>query len=171
MTSETISIGILLLLRLFHDHFTTVTQLGTIPCMVLPLFCIPTLRVAEVGSLSSKAKMVMKIFVKRVFTIVATNASFLRVIANLKTQLSIICKIYHVIVHFLPKETLFLTQKGTFLPEDFHKVPKSRKNSECSGLKFLPESKLFGIGPSCLRTTFATLPTLQPFLPILSFHD
>ena len=24
-----------------------------------------------------------------------------------------ICNIYHVIVHFLPKKTLFLTQKGT----------------------------------------------------------
>ena len=30
------------------------------------------------------AKMAMKIFVKRVFTIIATNASFLRVIANLQ---------------------------------------------------------------------------------------
>ena len=39
-------------------------------------------RVAELGSLSSGAKMAMKIFVKRVFTIFATNASFLRVIAN-----------------------------------------------------------------------------------------
>ena len=37
-------------------------------------------RVVEVGSLSSKAKMAMKIFVKRVFTIFATNASFLCVI-------------------------------------------------------------------------------------------
>ena len=36
------------------------------------------------GSLSSGAKMVMKIFVKRVFTIFATNASLLRVIANLQ---------------------------------------------------------------------------------------
>ena len=41
-------------------------------------------RVAEFGSLSSMAKMAMKIFVKRVFTIVATNALFLRIIANLK---------------------------------------------------------------------------------------
>ena len=38
-------------------------------------------RVAELGSLSS---MAMKIFVKRVFTIFATNASLLRVIANLQ---------------------------------------------------------------------------------------
>ena len=38
-------------------------------------------RVAELDSLSSGAKMAMKIFVKRVFTISATNASFLRVIA------------------------------------------------------------------------------------------
>ena len=41
-------------------------------------------RVAELGSLSSEAKMAMKIFVKRVFTIFAPNASFLRVIANLQ---------------------------------------------------------------------------------------
>ena len=41
-------------------------------------------RVAELGSLSSMAKMAMKIFVKRIFTIFATNASFLRVIANLQ---------------------------------------------------------------------------------------
>ena len=40
--------------------------------------------VAELGSLSSGAKMAMKIFVKRVFTILASNASFLRVIANLQ---------------------------------------------------------------------------------------
>ena len=41
-------------------------------------------RVAELGSLSSGAKMAMKILVKRVFTIFASNASFLRVIANLQ---------------------------------------------------------------------------------------
>ena len=41
-------------------------------------------RVAELGSLLSGAKMAMKIFVKRVFTIFASNASFLRVIANLQ---------------------------------------------------------------------------------------
>ena len=33
-------------------------------------------RVAELGSLSSGAKMAMKVFVKRVFTIFATNALF-----------------------------------------------------------------------------------------------
>ena len=42
------------------------------------------IRVAELGSLSSGAKMAMKIFVKHVFTIFATNASFLRVNANLQ---------------------------------------------------------------------------------------
>ena len=41
-------------------------------------------RVAELGSLSSGAKMAMKIFVKRVFTIFASNVSFLRVIAILQ---------------------------------------------------------------------------------------
>ena len=41
-------------------------------------------RVAELGSLSSGAKMAMKTFVKRVFTIFASNASFLRVNADLQ---------------------------------------------------------------------------------------
>ena len=40
-------------------------------------------RVAEVGSFSARAKMTIETFVKRVFTIFATNALFLRVIANL----------------------------------------------------------------------------------------
>ena len=44
--------------------------------------------VAELGILSLGAKMAMKIFVKRVFTIFATNALFLRIIANLQIQLS-----------------------------------------------------------------------------------
>ena len=41
-------------------------------------------RPAGLGSLSPGAKMAMQIFVKRVFTIFALNASFLRVIANLQ---------------------------------------------------------------------------------------
>ena len=41
-------------------------------------------RVAELGSLSSGAKLAMKIFVKRELTIFASNAPFLRVIANLQ---------------------------------------------------------------------------------------
>ena len=64
-------------------------------------------RVAELGSLSSGAKRAMKVVVKRVFTIFATNASFLRVIANLQIQLSKICNIYHIIVNFLPKKHCF----------------------------------------------------------------
>ena len=39
-------------------------------------------RVAGLGRLSAGAKMAMKPFVKRVFTIFATNVSFLRVISN-----------------------------------------------------------------------------------------
>ena len=54
-------------------------------------------RVAEVDSLSASAKMPIKVFVKHVFTISATNASFLGVIANLQIQLSLIYNIYHVI--------------------------------------------------------------------------
>ena len=41
-------------------------------------------RVAELGSLLLGAKMAMKTFVKRVFTIFTTNVAFLRVIANLQ---------------------------------------------------------------------------------------
>ena len=41
-------------------------------------------RVAGLGRLSAGAKMAMKPFVKRVFTIFATNASFLRVISNFR---------------------------------------------------------------------------------------
>ena len=47
-------------------------------------------RVAEVGSLSTRAKMATKIFVRRVFAIFAKNASFLCVI-----QFSIICNMSH----------------------------------------------------------------------------
>ena len=42
-----------------------------------------SLRVAEVGSLSARAKMTTKVFVRRLFAIFATNAPFLRGIANL----------------------------------------------------------------------------------------
>ena len=50
-----------------------------------PMNTLSTGRVAELDSLSSGAKMAMKIFVERVFTIFATNALFLRIIANLQT--------------------------------------------------------------------------------------
>ena len=39
--------------------------------------------VTEVGSLSTRRKMATKVFVRRVFAIFVTNASFLRGIANL----------------------------------------------------------------------------------------
>ena len=44
----------------------------------------PLARVADVGSLSARAKMALQIFVKRVVTNFATNASFLRVISNFR---------------------------------------------------------------------------------------
>ena len=44
----------------------------------------PSPRVAEVGSLSSKAKIAINVFVRRIFAIFAKNASFLRGIANLQ---------------------------------------------------------------------------------------
>jgi len=70
--------------------------------------------------------------------------------------------IYHVIVHFLSKKRCFWPKKA-LLTKDFQKVRKSRQilisrqNSVCWGLRFLSESKLFGGGPSHLRTTSATL--------------
>ena len=48
------------------------------------LKCYDEVRVAGLGRLSAGAKMAMKPFVKRVFTIFATNASFLRVISNFR---------------------------------------------------------------------------------------
>ena len=41
-------------------------------------------RVAEVGSLSARAKVAIKFFLKCVFTIFATNASVWHIIANLQ---------------------------------------------------------------------------------------
>ena len=65
-------------------------------------------RVAKVGSLSLKAKLPTKIFVRHVFAIFATNALFWRIIANLQIQFSIfISKKCHVIRHFLPTEHCF----------------------------------------------------------------
>ena len=57
----------------------------------------------------------------------------------------------------LAQETVFLTQKSTFFAQRFPKVRKSRQNSACYGLRFSSRPKLFGEGPSCLRTTSATL--------------
>ena len=64
----------------------------------------PGARVAEVGSLSARAKMAIK-FTSNAYLLQTngTNASFLHGNANLQIKLSIICNIYHVIVHFLPK--------------------------------------------------------------------
>ena len=46
--------------------------------------CIDLNGVAEVGSLSVRANMAIKIFVGRIFAIFATNASFMSVTANLQ---------------------------------------------------------------------------------------
>ena len=76
------------------EHFYLLQRMQIIPVnrvfvnstkyCVTKILVLHTTRVAELGSLSSGAKMAMKIFVKRVFTIFASNASFLRVIANLQ---------------------------------------------------------------------------------------
>ena len=61
-------------------------------------------RMAEVGSLSARAKIATKVFVRCVFGNFATKALFLPVVANLQIKFSIIFSMYHVIVHFLPKK-------------------------------------------------------------------
>ena len=68
--------------------------------------------------------MAIDFFVKCVFTIFATNASFLRVIANLTQH-----KMQYITcnIALLAQETLFLTQKGTFFGQRSQKVRKSRQ--------------------------------------------
>ena len=61
-----------------------------------------------------------KIFVRRAFAIFATNLSFLRIIANLQILFSMICNLYHLRVHSLPKKT----QKYTLFAKS---LPKSKK--------------------------------------------
>ena len=78
----------------------------------------PGARVAEVGSLSARAKMAIQIYVKRVFTTFETNASFLHGNANLQIKLSIICNINYVKVHLLPKKHCFWPKKALLLPKD-----------------------------------------------------
>ena len=56
--------------------------------------------------------------------IFATNVSFLRVIADLQIQFSIICNKYHVIMHFLCKKCCLLSPKSTFLSQGFQQVKK-----------------------------------------------
>ena len=115
--------------------------------------------------------MAMKIFVKRVFTIFATNASFLRVISNFRIWLSKICNIYDVIVHFLPKKHCFYPKRHFLCPKISKKSAEiatnlnSRQNSVCLGLKFLSESKLFGGCHPCSRATSATLSSV--FRPVV----
>ena len=63
----------------------------------------------------------------------------------------------------LAQGTLFLTQKGTFLPKDLQKKGEiltnlnSQQNRVCSSLKYSSESKLFSGGQPRPRTTSATL--------------
>ena len=84
-------------------------------------FISPKGKVAEVGRLSAKAKMATKVFVRRVFAIFATNASFLHVIANLQIMLSTICNTYHVIVNFLPNNKNCFDPKKHFFAQRFQK--------------------------------------------------
>ena len=66
----------------FLGRFSSTCQLVTL--YNFNLLIIDANRVAGLGRLSAGAKMAMKPFVKHVFTILATNASFLRVISNFR---------------------------------------------------------------------------------------
>ena len=68
--------------------------------------------VAEVGSLTARAKMAIQFFVWRVFAVFATNAPFLRVIATLQICFSIMQYI-PCNSDLLAQETLFLIKKST----------------------------------------------------------
>ena len=67
--------------KLFNVLQSLIGQMASRPMRNIETF--PS-RVAGLGRLSAGAKMAMKPFVKRVFTIFATNASFLRVISNFR---------------------------------------------------------------------------------------
>ena len=49
-----------------------------------------------------------------------------------------IANIYHVIAHFFAQETLFLTQKGTFLPKYLQKLRKSRQILIRDKIEYVP---------------------------------
>ena len=99
--------------------------------------------VAEVGSLSVRTKMTIKIFVKCIYyfcekyIVVACNCKF----SNL--MICMICKLPHVWVHFLPKKHCFAKRfpKNSVFAKKFQKVPKLwqilllRQKSVCFGLK------------------------------------
>ena len=71
-------------------------------------------------------------------------------------------------MHFLLTKYCIWPRRILFLPKVFQKVRKlrqiliSRQNSVYKGLSFSSKSKLFGEGPLCLRTTFATLVSTIP---------
>ena len=71
--------------------------------------------------------MTIETFVKRVIAIFVTNASFLRVIANLHISTQYNMQYIPYISALFAQETLFLTQKGTFLTKDLQKVRKSQQ--------------------------------------------
>ena len=57
--------------------------------IIIIITMIMITRVAEVGTLSAREKIATQVFIRRVFATFMTNASFLRGIANLPIQLSI----------------------------------------------------------------------------------
>ena len=67
-------------------------------------------------------------FVKRVIAIFVTNASFLRVIANLHISTQYNMQYIPYISALFAQETLFLTQKGTFFAQRFKKNVNRNKS-------------------------------------------
>ena len=137
--------------------------------MLMQKFCHQPTGWQKLAAFRRGQKKTAKIFVRPVFAIFVTTAKFLRVTANSQIKFSIMCDIYHEMMHFLTMKH-YCCSKNTFLPQIFQKIHKlrqiliSQQSSVCQCLQF-STSKHFGEGPSCLRTTSATLPTkyFSPF--------
>ena len=84
-------------------------------------------RVKCQSSLSAREKRATKVFIRRVFAIFATNASFLLIIANFLIKFGIICNIYHVKVHSLLKKHCLWPIRALLLPKVFQKGRRSRQ--------------------------------------------
>ena len=75
-------------------------------------------RVAEVGSLSARANMATKVFVRCIFAIFYFRDKSV-IFACFENHFSIICNMYHVRVHFLTKKHCFWSKGALFLPKVF----------------------------------------------------
>ena len=81
---------------------------------------------AEVGSLSSKTKMDMKMSVKRILTIFASKASFLREIAKFANSTQNIMQYIPCHSALLAQERWFFTQNDTSFALRFPKKNRDK---------------------------------------------